>query len=75
MAIVQPTEGKRAKKRRSKSRLDRLRLALEKALIVINELSEADLNALGSDARLKSIDESLRKLSRDRLLPRPGGGG
>lgn len=70
MARIQPTEGKRAKKKRSKSRLDKLKLALERALIVINELNEEDLNALGSDARLKSIDASLKKLNL-RPIPSP----
>lgn len=70
MARVMPTVGKRAKGKRVKSRLERLRRALENALKVLNQLNEEDLNALGSNARLRSIDASLKKLNQ-RPFPAP----
>ena len=45
MARTQPTEGKRAKKRRSKSRYDRLLEAMNRAIALLEKLASRPIQS------------------------------
>ena len=70
MATVQQTEGRRAKKNRSKQQLDKLRKSLLRALQALEEMQAQGVTSIDSDSTLKRIEAQLQKLNL-RPIPSP----
>ncbi len=70
MAQVMPTIGKRAKKRRSKQRLEKLRESLLRALQVLEELQAEGVTSIDNPNTLLRIEKQLAKLNQ-RPIPSP----